>query len=183
MSKVGKSPIDLPSGVRVVVEDGGIRVFGSKGTLRRKLPRGLALKIMDGKVVVVVEKGGSKAMHGTMRALIANMVQGVGEGWKKTLELVGAGYRAEVADDTLTLSVGFSHPVVIKAPEGISFQVEKTKVTVDGIDKEVVGRIAAEIRKVRPPEPYKGKGIRYLNEVIRRKPGKAAKAQGVGVGQ
>jgi large subunit ribosomal protein L6 len=117
-------------------------------------------------------------MHGTWRAIIANMAKGVSEGWSKQLELVGTGYRAEGSERDLTLTVGYSHPVEIKAPEGISFSIEKTLITVEGIDKELVGQVAAKIRNVRPPEPYKGKGIKYIDEVVRRKPGKAAKAQG-----
>jgi large subunit ribosomal protein L6 len=119
----------------------------------------------------------TKALHGTIRALIANMIKGVVDGWSKTLELVGTGYRAELSGKTLILTVGYSHPVEIEAPSGIDLKVEKTSITVEGIDKELVGHIADKIRSVRPPEPYKGKGIKYSDEVIRRKAGKAAKTE------
>jgi large subunit ribosomal protein L6 len=181
MSKVGRLPISLPEGVSVAVENGLIKVSGPKGTLEKELSRGIEVRKKDNKIIVTAKEKRSKAMHGTTRAIIANMVHGVSTGWSKTLELVGVGYRAQVDKNTLTLTVGYSHPVEIEAPEGISFQVEKTDVTIQGIDKELVGQVAAKIRAVKPPEPYKGKGIKYKDEVIRRKPGKAAKAQGVGV--
>ena len=120
-----------------------------------------------------------RALYGTIRSLVSNMVKGVSQGWSKTLELVGTGYRAEVSGDTLVLSVGYSHPVKIEAPKGITFKVMKNEVTVEGVDKELVGQISARIREVKPPEPYKGKGISYKGEKIRRKAGKAAKAVGV----
>lgn len=179
MSRIGRLPISIPDGVKIEVEKGLIRVVGPKGSLERKLPQQVRVDVVDNQISVSAKKG-SKAIHGTVRAIIANMVQGVSTGWSKTLELVGAGYRAEVAGSTLTLAVGHSHPVKINAPPEIFFKVEKTDVTVQGIDKELVGQVAAKIRAVRPPEPYKGKGIRYKDEIIRRKPGKAAKAEGVG---
>jgi large subunit ribosomal protein L6 len=181
MSRIGRLPISIPEGIEVAVKDGNVCVVGPKGTLERKLSKRVFLEIKN-KQVLVLAKGKSKrsrAMHGTTRAHIANMVCGVSDGWSKVLELVGAGYRAEVSGSTLTLTVGYSHPVKIEAPEGITLKTEKGEITVEGIDKEVVGQTAAVIRKVRPPEPYKGKGIKYKDEIIKRKPGKAAKTQGV----
>jgi len=180
MSRIGKLPVILPETVEISVSDGTVYIKGPKGELKRKLPREIKVEI-DNKKVLVKRKGNSKtarAMHGTWRAIIANMAKGVSEGWSKQLELVGTGYRAEGSERDLTLAIGYSHPVEIKAPEGISFSIQKTLITVEGIDKELVGQVAAKIRNVRPPEPYKGKGIKYIDEVVRRKPGKAAKAQG-----
>lgn len=181
MSKVGKIPIELPEGVSAKLSKKDLVVTGPKGSLKCKLPREINVDIKD-KEILVIPKGKTlraKTLHGTLRAIIANNVKGVIEGWEKKLELVGTGYRAELTGKTITLAIGFSHPVIIEAAEGITFEVEKTQITVRGIDKELVGQVAAEIRAVRPPEPYKGKGIRYKDEVVRRKPGKAAKAQGV----
>jgi large subunit ribosomal protein L6 len=180
MSRIGKLPVVLPETVEISVSDGTVCVKGSKGELERKLPREIIIEVED-KKVLVKRKGDNKtarALHGTWRALIANMVKGVSEGWSKQLELVGTGYRAEGSEHELTLAIGYSHPVEMKAPKGISFTVQKTLITVEGIDKELVGQVAAKIRDIRPPEPYKGKGIKYIDEVVRRKPGKAAKAAG-----
>jgi len=181
MSRIGKLPISIPDGVKIVVGDKSIKVTGIKGTLERKLSKKVSVKIKNGQVFVLAKGKDkrSKAMHGTTRAHVANMIHGVSEGWSKILELVGAGYRADVAGDTLTLTVGYSHPVKIKALEGIVFKFEKGEIIVEGADKQDVGQMAAVIRKVRPPEPYKGKGIKYKDEIIKRKPGKAAKTQGV----
>ncbi len=176
MSKIGKQPIQIPAGVTIEVSEGRAKVAGPKGALETILPRGVSVKVEGDRVEVSV-RGKSKQMmsiHGTIRSILANNIKGVSIGWSKQLELVGTGYRAEVAGNTLLLTVGYSHPVKIEAPEGISFKVEKTIVTVEGINREVVGQVAANIRAVRPPEPYKGKGIKYTDEVIRRKPGKAA---------
>jgi large subunit ribosomal protein L6 len=176
MSKIGKQPIQIPSTVKVEVKDGSVVVSGPKGTLVRQLPYGVYVEI-EGSHANVTIKNQSKIMmslHGTIRSIISNNVKGVSEGWNKKLELVGTGFRAEASGKNLTLIVGYSHPVKIEAPEGISFKIEKNIVTVEGSDKEIVGKIASEIRAVRPPEPYKGKGIKYIDEVIRRKPGKAA---------
>jgi len=179
MSRIGKLPVLLPEAVKVTVSDVMVKVEGPKGSLERKLPRVIGVEIKDKEVLVKTKSKikTAKALHGTWRALIANMVKGVSEGWAKKLELVGVGYRAEGSDRELTLTVGFSHPVKVEAPEGITFAIEKTFITIEGIDKELVGKVAAEIRAIRPPEPYKGKGIKYVDEVVRRKPGKAAKAQ------
>ena len=181
MSLIGKLPIKIPEGVSVNLDNQTVVVTGPKGELRINLPRSVFIEIGDTKEIKVLVKDKNKqarALHGTNRALINNMVKGVTDGWSKNLELVGTGYRAEVSGNTLILSVGYSHPVKIEAPAGIGFRVEKTDVFIDGIDKEVVGQIAAKIRAIRPPEPYKGKGIKYKGEIIRRKAGKAAKAVG-----
>lgn len=176
MSKIGKLPIIVSAGATVVVEGRVVKVTGPKGTLSLRLPRGIDVEVKEG-VVTVIAKGKSKsdtANHGTIRAIINNNVKGVTIGWSKQMELVGTGFRAEVSDTTLVLTVGYSHPVKIKAPEGITFKVEKTFITVEGFDREMVGQVSATVRSVRPPEPYKGKGIKYVDEVIRRKVGKAA---------
>lgn len=180
MSRVGKLPIKLPEGVQVTVSGRELTVSGPNGKITRKLPRGIEVSQKE-QAVIVTTKGksaDSKALHGTYRALIANLIKGVAEGWEKELELVGTGYRAELSGKKLVISIGYSHPVEIEAPEGITFEVEKTQIKVKGPDKELVGLISAKIRDIRPPEPYKGKGVMYKDEVVRRKPGKAAKAQG-----
>lgn len=179
MSKIGKQPIKIPEGVKIEVNPALIKVIGAKGSLERKLPRGIGISI-DGDTLTVSRKSDSKtglSLHGTIRALVNNMVKGVRDGFTKQLELVGTGFRAEVVGRDLSLTVGYSHPVKVTAPEGISFKVEKMVITIEGIDREVVGQVAANVRAVRPPEPYKGKGIKYVDEVIRRKPGKAAAAK------
>jgi len=180
MSKIGKQPVKLPEGVSAKIEESAISISGPKGTLTRKFPKKIALEEKDGSILVSVSGKGKRSMSlwGTARALISGMAEGVSTGWKKELELVGTGYRAEVQGTTLVLTVGYSHPVKIEAPEGISFKVEKSIITVEGANKELVGQVSANIRAVRPPEPYKGKGIKYSDEVIRRKAGKAAKAVG-----
>jgi len=181
MSKIGKLPIKLPEGVRVEVSDDVVKVSGPKGNLSLKKSNLIKLDEKDGVLFVSLKKDNPKnfPIYGTTRALLSNMIEGVSTGWTKEMELVGAGYKAELVGKTLILNVGYSHPVKIEAPEGINFKVEKTLVTVEGIDKELVGQISAEIRAVRKPEPYKGKGIRYKDEIVRRKAGKAAKAAGV----
>lgn len=180
MSKIGKQLIKLPEGVTAKIEGSSVTISGSRGSLERKLPHGFSVEEKDGSLTVKPQNNtfSLSPNYGTTRALLANMVLGVSTGWKKVLELVGAGYRAEVTGNTLSLSVGYSHPVKFEAPEGISIKVEKMVVTIEGSDKEVVGQVAATIRGVRPPEPYKGKGIKYQDEVIRRKAGKAAKTAG-----
>lgn len=185
MSKIGQQIIEIPTGVSITIDNTVATVTGPKGTLLVNLSKELEVKI-DGNIVSVIIKKDSAAssktgkfarsVWGTTRMLIANSVKGVTEGWKKQLELVGTGYRSEVQDNTLVLTVGYSHPVKIEAPEGITFKVEKSIINVDGIDKQVVGQVSANIRASRPPEPYKGKGVKYVGEVIRRKAGKAAKA-------
>ena len=180
MSKIGKLPIKLPKEVNVDISDSEITLKGPKGEFKKVIPEGISVELKEGSIQVSLKKKSKdlNAIYGTTRAHIANMVHGVAEGWSKTLELVGAGYRAELKGKDLILNVGYSHPVEIKALEGISYKVEKAEITVEGVDKALVGQFAAKIRDVRPPEPYKGKGIKYKDEVIRRKPGKAAKTEG-----
>lgn len=180
MSRIGKLPIGLPEGVTAEVKAGEVAITGPKGSLSRKIPGRIEVEKKDN-ILTVSTKSKTKqgqATFGTTRAHLANMVLGVSLGWKKGLELVGTGYRAEVSGNSLVLTVGFSHPVTIEAPENVTFKVEKSIITIEGIDKEAVGETAARVRAVRPPEPYKGKGIKYLDEVIRRKAGKAAKTVG-----
>jgi large subunit ribosomal protein L6 len=177
MSRIGKKPIDVPAGVIVSVDPGRVTVSGPKGELRQVVPTRIAISQEDGTIVVTrpTERGEDRALHGLTRTLIANMVEGVTQGFEKRLEIQGVGYRATMAGTDLELQVGYSHPVKVKPREGISFEVPvPTQVVVRGIDKQVVGQTAAEIRKVRPPEPYKGKGIRYEGEFVRRKVGKRA---------
>ncbi len=176
MSRVGYAPIDIPDGVEVSVEGRTVSVTGSKGTLSRQFPDRVTVAIEGGqaKVARLDDARESKALHGLSRALLANMVTGVSAGFTKELQTVGVGYRAALKGATLELQVGYSHLVAIEAPDGVTFEVpEPTKIVVSGIDKEKVGQAAANIRSVRPPEPYKGKGIRYANEQVRRKAGKA----------
>ena len=184
MSLIGKLAISIPESVTVNPENRTLVVKGPKGELRKTLPKEIGVIFDDKNKEIRVEVKGkgkqAKSLHGTYRALIANMVKGVSEGWIKVLELVGTGYRVEASGNNLSLLVGYSHPVKIKAPEGISFKVEKTEISVEGIDKELVGQIAAQIRAFRPPEPYKGKGIKYKDEVVRRKAGKAARTASAG---
>lgn len=178
MSRVGNLPIKIPQGVSVDKVGSNIVVKGTMGELSINIPEDIEVDLKNEEIVVSRknELKQTKALHGTTRAHISNMVIGVSKGWSKTLELVGTGYRAEVSGDKLKLSVGYSHPIEISAPEGISFKVEKSDITVSGCDKNLVGQVAATIRSKRKPEPYKGKGIKYKGEVIRRKAGKAAKA-------
>ena len=178
MSRIGRQPIELPSGVTVEVSPGGaVTVTGPLGTLSQRVPARMAIAQEDGVVTVTrpTERGEDRALHGLTRTLVANMVEGVTNGFEKQLEIQGVGYRAALRGTDLELNVGYSHPVVLKAPAGITFEVPTpTEVIVKGIDKQAVGQIAAEVRKVRPPEPYKGKGIRYEGEYVRRKVGKRA---------
>lgn len=183
MSRVGKKPIPIPPGVEVTVRDGEVHVKGPKGELSRTIRPEMKLLIEGGKIFVKPDPSlaGKKdkripAFWGLTAALVRNMVEGVTAGFEKKLELIGVGYRAALEGEDLVLSVGFTHPVKIKKPEGIKFSVEKNIVTVSGPDRELVGRVSAQIRKVRPPEPYKGKGIRYVGEMVRRKLGKKAAA-------
>ena len=176
MSRIGNAPIDLPSGVDVTVSDEVVTVKGPKGTLTQSIDPSIGVEVDDGVVTVVRENDErqSRALHGLTRALIANMVVGVTEGFSKELSIVGVGYRAALKGSSLELQVGYSHPVSIEALEGVTFDVpEPTRIIVGGIDKQKVGQAAADIRAVRPPEPYKGKGIRYTDEYVRRKAGKA----------
>lgn len=177
MSKIGKQPVEIPGNVTVSLERGGVAVVGPKGQLWQKFAPQVKLALEPSKATFTVtsEEKTVKALHGLSRSLLANMVKGVTDGYQKTLEISGVGFRANLAGEKLVLAVGFSHPVEIDPPEGIKFSVKENKVTVEGIDKQLVGEIAAKIRLVRPAEPYKGKGIKYEGEVIRRKAGKAGK--------
>lgn len=180
MSRIGKLPVTVPSGVDVALDADAVLVKGPKGELRQSiLSRVVGVKIEDG-AVIVERKGDAKehrSAHGLTRTLIANMVEGVSKGFRKSLEIQGVGYRVAKAGENLNLSLGYSHPVVFEAPKGVALSVEgQNKIHVEGIDKQAVGQVAAEIRKLRPPEPYKGKGIRYAGEQIRKKLGKAGKA-------
>jgi large subunit ribosomal protein L6 len=177
MSRIGRQPIELPSGVNVSLSPGRVMVNGPLGELTQQVPARMKVEQGDGAITVSrpTERGEDRALHGLTRSLIANMVEGVTKGFEKRLELQGVGYRAAMQGVDLRLDVGYSHPVVIKAPQGISFEVPvPTEVVVKGVDKQQVGQTAAEVRKVRPPEPYKGKGIRYRGEYVRRKVGKRA---------
>ena len=176
MSRVGRLPIALPDKVSVSVSPGSVTVSGPRGTLEQHVHSQLHIAVTDNEVVVTrpSDRREHRSHHGLVRALIQNMVTGVSEGWSKTLEIQGTGYRAEMDGATLVLRVGYSHLVRKEPPEGIEFQVEGQLVHVRGFDKQVVGQQAAEIRAVRPPEPYKGKGIRYQGEWVRRKQGKSA---------
>lgn len=181
MSRIGNAPIELPNGVTVELNNNHVVVSGSKGKLELDLRPEVVIENNGSQLVVKRKKDDrlSRSLHGLTRSLLFNMVKGVSEGWTRGLEMVGVGYRAQGSGDTITLSVGFSHPVVFKAPEGITLQVtENTKIAVSGIDKHLVGQVAANIRKVKTPEVYKGKGIRYVGEYVRRKAGKAGKAAG-----
>ena len=178
MSRIGKAPITVPAGVDVKLDGRTISVKGPKGTLEREIPGTITIT-QDGDTLVCErpnDENKTKAMHGLTRSLVNNMVIGVTDGFTKNLEIVGVGYRVQAQGQNLEFALGFSHPVVVEAPEGISFAVESpTKFAVSGIDKQKVGEVAANIRKLRKPDPYKGKGVRYAGEVVRRKAGKAGK--------
>lgn len=178
MSRIGKAPITVPSGVDVTIAGRTVTVKGPKGILARDIPGEIVVRKED--TTIFVERPNderqNRALHGLSRTLVSNMVVGVTEGFTKELEIVGVGYRAEAQGENLRLALGFSHPVIVPAPEGISFEIPvQTRVIVKGIDKELVGQVAANIRSIRKPEPYKGKGVRYLNEHILRKAGKTGK--------
>jgi len=177
MSRIGKKPVPIPDGVKVSVNGGVLVAEKGKAHLEQPIPAGIRVRVEEEQKQVVVERETDsrqhRALHGLMRALAANMVKGVSEGFEKRLEIVGVGYNAKLQGKTLVLQVGFTHPVNYPIPEGIEIQVpEPTKIVVRGADKQKVGQVAAEIRRIKPPEPYKGKGIRYEGEVIRRKVGK-----------
>lgn len=180
MSRVGKKPILIPQGINVKIEGQTIKVSGSKGELSREIRPEIKIGIKEGKIFLhlPIETKKNKSLWGLSRALLANMLKGVNEGYEKKLEIQGLGYKAQLPEENLLLYVGYSHPVEIKAPPGIKFSVDKNIITVSGIDKELVGETSAVIRRVKPPEPYKGKGIKYLGEKIRKKMGKKAVAAG-----
>lgn len=176
MSRIGKQPVPVPAGVKIDLEGRRISVQGPKGTLARELPPHVEVAEEDGHVVVRRENDGrtARAMHGLTRSLIQNMVTGVTAGFSKTLDIIGVGYRVETKKDYLVFTLGYSHPIYYEIPEGVEAKIESpTKLTVAGIDREKVGKAAAEIRGFRPPEPYKGKGVKYADETIRRKEGKS----------
>jgi large subunit ribosomal protein L6 len=177
MSRIGKQPIEIPDGVNVAVDPGRVTVNGPLGELTQNVPARILIEKEDGRLLVKrpTERGDDRALHGLTRSLVANMVEGVTNGFEKRLEIQGVGYRAALRGTALELNVGYSHPVVIDAPAGITFEVPvQNEIIVKGIDKQQVGEIAAEVRDVRKPEPYKGKGIRYQGEYVRRKVGKRA---------
>ncbi len=178
MSRIGKQPVPVPKGVTVTIEGQQVTVKGEKGQLSRELPPEIAF-VQEGEEIVVTRRNESRnarQRHGLVRTLISNMVEGVSKGYEKKLEIQGVGYRASLQGQKLVMALGYSHPVEFEPPPGIQFAVEKnTSVTVTGIDKEIVGNTAARVRAARPPEPYKGKGVRYLGEQVRRKAGKAGK--------
>jgi len=177
MSRIGKKPIPVPDGVTVAIEPEVVHVTGPRGALSERKSRDIKVEQQDGEIVVTrpTDRGEHRALHGLIRSLVFNMVEGVTNGYTKTLEIQGVGYRAQLAGKNLTLALGYSHPVNINAPEGIEFEVpQPTRIVVKGISKQLVGEVAANIRKQRPPEPYKGKGIRYEGEYVARKVGKRA---------
>ena len=179
MSRIGQAPITIPSGVDVTIEGRMVKVKGPKGELTRTVPATISVQQVDGQLLVARpdDERDNRALHGLTRSLVNNMVIGVTDGFRKQLEIVGVGYRAEAQGaESIRLALGFSHPVIVKAPEGVTFEVPvPTQVVVAGIDKEVVGQVAADIRSIRKPEPYKGKGVRYAGERVLRKAGKAGK--------
>lgn len=180
MSRVGRMPINVPSGVTVTIKDNAVTVKGPKGTLTKNFNKDMSIKLEDGNLIVTrpSEEKQYKSLHGLTRALLANMIIGVTEGFEKTLEINGVGYRAAKAGNKLNLTLGYSHPVDVEEVPGITFDVPApNKIVIKGIDKQQVGQIAAQIRELRLPEPYKGKGIKYADEVIRRKEGKAGKGK------
>ncbi|HZC14898.1 MAG TPA: 50S ribosomal protein L6 [Thermoleophilaceae bacterium] len=177
MSRIGKQPIPVPSGVDVTIEPELVKVKGPKGELSERVSRSMEVKQENGEILVArpTDRGEHRALHGLTRSLIANMVEGVTNGFEKRLEIQGVGYRAQLQGKKLVLALGYSHPIEMDAPEGVDFEVpQPTRVIVRGISKQVVGEVAANIRKARPPEPYKGKGIRYEGEYVMRKVGKRA---------
>jgi large subunit ribosomal protein L6 len=177
MSRIGRAPITMPAGVEFANDDGVVTVKGPKGELTQRVPREMTITVSDGTITVTrpTDSAPHRSLHGLTRTLIANMVHGVTDGFEKRLEIVGVGYRASMKGGDLELLIGFSHPAVVTPPEGIEFETPQPQVVlVRGIDKQAVGEVAAQIRSMRPPEPYKGKGIRYAGEYVQRKVGKRA---------
>jgi large subunit ribosomal protein L6 len=182
MSRIGRKPVTMPKGVSLVQKEGRFIVKGPKGELSKPMPSGVTIKV-EGDHLVVARADDSRenrAKHGLVRAHLANMVKGVTEGWKRELEINGVGYRAEVTGDSVTFALGYSHPIVFKLPKSITAKVEKNRLTLVSADKDELGQISAKMRELRPPEPYKGKGVKYVEEVIKRKVGKAAATGGAG---
>jgi large subunit ribosomal protein L6 len=177
MSRIGRAPITLPAGVEIDIGPGRVGVKGPRGSLEQAIPREMTVSLDEGVVTVTrpTDRGPHRSLHGLTRTLVANMVEGVTNGYEKRLEIQGVGYRAALRGSSVELLLGFSHPVVVEPPAGIEFEIPApTQIIVRGIDKQSVGQVAADIRRLRPPEPYKGKGIRYAGEVVRRKVGKRA---------
>ena len=174
MSRIGKKPIQIPKGVTINLKDDLLNIKGPRGDLQRKIHPKISLQIDDDQILISVDDEGreTRALHGLYGALIANMVTGVSEGFERALEIVGIGYRAELSGSVATFHLGYSHPIKYELPKGVDAKIEKTKITLTGIDKEVLGMTAAKIRSFRKPEPYKGKGIKYAEEYIKRKAGK-----------
>jgi large subunit ribosomal protein L6 len=180
MSRIGRKPLLLPKGVSLSQKPGTVGLKGPKGELHRAVPGGVSLKVEGDKLVVhrADDSRENRSKHGLMRAHLGNMLKGVTEGWTRELEINGVGYRAEVTGDAVTMALGYSHPVVFKLPKGVAAKVEKNKLTLSSMDRDLVGQTAAKVRELRPPEPYKGKGIKYVEEVIKRKVGKAGATSG-----
>jgi large subunit ribosomal protein L6 len=180
MSRIGRKVLPLPKGVSISQKAGAISVKGPKGELSKPLPDGISVKTEADKLQVLRadDSRQNRAKHGLIRAHLANMVKGVTEGWNRELEINGVGYRAEVAGDTINMALGYSHPIAFKLPKGVTAKVDKNRVTLSSADRDLVGQTAAKVRELRPPEPYKGKGVKYVEEVIKRKVGKAGATSG-----
>lgn len=180
MSRIGNAPVHIPDGVTVTITDADVVVQGEKGQLHVSIQSGISVKRTANQLVVARDHndGNARALHGFIRSELSNAIIGVSQGWSKTLELVGVGYRAIANGASITLTIGFSHPVIVTPPEGISLSVTEGKIVIEGINKQLVGQVAAKIREMKKPEPYKGKGIKYEGEIIRKKAGKSAKAIG-----
>ncbi|MGH9775851.1 MAG: 50S ribosomal protein L6 [Candidatus Acidiferrales bacterium] len=178
MSRIGKQPIAIPAGVKVNVADGHVKIEGPKGKMSVAVPRGIKMETKDGKIVALRENDEQRALHGLARALVANAVHGVTQGFKKDLEIVGVGYRAEVKGKTVVMTLGYSHPIEFPIPEGIQITIEKqTRMAVTGADKGQVGQVAANLKALRPPDPYKQKGVRIVGQRLKKKAGKAGAAK------
>ena len=184
MSRIGRKILPLPKGVTLAQKPGSVSVKGPKGELTKAIPTGVTIKTEKEKIVVARadDSRDNRAKHGLVRAHLANMVKGVTDGWTRELEINGVGYRAEVAGDAITMALGFSHPVVFKLPKGVGAKVDKNRIILTSADRDLVGQTAAKVRELRPPEPYKGKGVKYVEEVIKRKVGKAGATGGGGGG-
>jgi large subunit ribosomal protein L6 len=180
MSRIGRKPVVIPKGVTLSQKAGHFSVKGPKGELTKHIPDGVTMKLEGDKVVVsrADDSPPNRSKHGLVRAHLANMVKGVTEGWKRELEINGVGYRAEVSGDSVTFLLGYSHPIVFKLPKSISAKVEKNRLTLTSADKDELGQVSAKVRELRPPEPYKGKGVKYVEETIKKKVGKAAATGG-----
>jgi large subunit ribosomal protein L6 len=180
MSRIGRKVLPLPKGVTLSQKPGSISVKGPKGELSKPLPAGISIKAEADKLQVLRadDSRENRAKHGLIRAHLANMVKGVTDGWNRELEINGVGYRAEVAGDTINMALGYSHPIAFKLPKGVTAKVDKNRVTLSSADRDLVGQTAAKVRELRPPEPYKGKGVKYVEEVIKRKVGKAGATSG-----